>query len=75
MTIEERLLLNTFLLDLDNPISSVEKVRLRKDICYKMRGKGGGWPELSSNSRSLLITSREGQHLPLASAVHMAAAC
>lgn len=33
MIIEKRLLWDTFLLDFKNPVSSVDKVRLRRDIC------------------------------------------
>ena len=62
MVTEKRLLLDMCVLDLENPVSSVDKVRLRRDIGYKMRGEEGGLPELSSNSSSLTLTSRERQH-------------
>ena len=74
--IEKRLLLGMFLLDLENPISSVDIVRLKGSfITYRMKGEESWVQELASNSSSLTITSREGQHVPAVSAVATAAPC
>lgn len=65
-----------FLLDLGNPISSVDIVRLKGSfITYKMKGEESWVQELASNSSSLTITSRDGQHVPAVSAVATAAPC